>query len=58
MVVDAERARLAVTKNVKAVVKRLGASHPALAHHLATSVRTGTFCGYRPPPGREPIWRF
>src|SRR5262249_52651140 len=40
----AERARVTVTRQILAVLKRLGAHHPALARHLATTIRTGAFC--------------
>lgn len=43
---DAERARLAVTKRIKAGIKRIRECHPALGEHLARHVRTGTFCSY------------
>jgi hypothetical protein len=29
--------------------------HPALGRHLAESIRTGTFCSYR-PVGEVPRW--
>jgi len=46
----AERARLNVTKAIKAALSKIRASHPALGHHLATSITTGTFCAYTPDP--------
>ena len=53
---DAERARLMVTKRIRATVKRVEGTHPALAHHLATTVKTGTVCVYLPPPTRPITW--
>lgn len=53
----AERARQAVTKALKSAVKRIDACSPALGRHLASTVRTGTFCSYTPDP-RVPVdWR-
>jgi hypothetical protein len=50
----AERARLAVTKTIKAVLQRLAVVHPALAAHLKATVRRGYLCVYTPDP-RTPI---
>jgi DNA-binding response OmpR family regulator len=52
----AERARLAVTKAIKAALHTIRASHPALGHHLATSITTGTFCAYTPDPIQPIPW--
>jgi len=53
----AERARMTVTKGIKAAVAKLSAAHPQLGRHLAATVRTGYFCCYTPDP-RHPIrWR-
>ncbi|MGH7789400.1 MAG: hypothetical protein ACRERC_21190, partial [Candidatus Binatia bacterium] len=43
---DAERARLAVTKRIKAGIRTITACHPVLGQHLADHIRTGTFCSY------------
>jgi hypothetical protein len=51
---DAERARVTVTKGIKAALDRLAASHPSLAAHLAATVRRGYVCTYLPDP-RAPI---
>jgi len=53
---DAERARLAITQRVKAAIKRIAGLHPGLGRHLATSVRTGTFCVYSPDTARPVDW--
>lgn len=53
----AERARLVVTKRIKAAVASIRAVHPRLGHHLATSVRTGVLCVYTEPPGERAAWR-
>jgi hypothetical protein len=44
----AERARSAVTWRIRSAVAKIEESHPALGRHLKNSVRTGTFCSYRP----------
>jgi len=51
---DAERARLNVTKGLKAALDKIASSHPPLAAHLAATTRRGTFCSYTPDP-RHPI---
>ena len=43
-----ERARTAVTYRVRAAIRKLDQLHPELGRHLANSVRTGTWCSYRP----------
>jgi non-specific serine/threonine protein kinase len=43
-----ERARKAVYNRLRAVIAAIDAEHPALGRHLARSIRTGTFCSYRP----------
>lgn len=45
---DAERARVAVTKALRAAIERIGRVDPALADMLARTVRTGVFCSYVP----------
>lgn len=44
----AERARSAVTQRVRTTIRKLGDDHPELGRHLAASIRTGTYCSYRP----------
>ncbi len=51
----AERARVNVTRAIGGVIKRIGERNPALAEHLAASIKTGTFCAYR-PDRRESSW--
>jgi tetratricopeptide (TPR) repeat protein len=45
---DTERARISVTRALRATIARLGDTDPALGEHLARAVRTGTFCSYAP----------
>jgi hypothetical protein len=51
-----ERARIAVTKGVKAAVSRIATVHPALGRHLTATVRCGYFCVYLPDPRRPIRW--
>lgn len=51
-----ERARLMVTKAIKAALAKLNTSHATLGHHLGTCIKTGNFCIYEPGPER-PEWR-
>ena len=44
----AERARSAVTKSLRAAVRRIEESLPALGAELERRVKTGTFCVYVP----------
>jgi tetratricopeptide (TPR) repeat protein len=50
----AERARVNVTRAIKAALVRIREHSPDLHHHLDTAIRTGTFCSYTPDP-RVPI---
>jgi hypothetical protein len=52
----AERARTTVTHRLRAVIERIARQHPGLGDHLATRVRTGTFCAYTPDPKRPIDW--
>lgn len=45
---SAERARSAVTYRIRSAIERVGRVHPELGRHLENSVRTGTWCSYRP----------
>jgi hypothetical protein len=47
---DAERARVRVTLAVKGAIERISKYEPSVGWHLATSVKTGAFCLYRPAP--------
>lgn len=51
-----ERARLMVTKALKAALQKIHDNHPALGHYLTTSVATGTFCTYTPNPTAPLSW--
>jgi len=50
----AERARVNITRAIRAALARIRAHSPALAGHLDATIHTGTFCSYTPDP-RAPI---
>jgi predicted ATPase len=50
-----ERARVAVTKRIKAALRKIQTAHPPLAAHLKGSITTGYFCAYT-PIGSAPSW--
>jgi hypothetical protein len=37
-------------------IDRISESAPRLAEHLNETVKTGTFCSYRPEPEHGPQW--
>jgi non-specific serine/threonine protein kinase len=53
---DAERARVTVTKAIRAGVQRIANLDADLGAHLEVSIRTGSFCVYRPDPGSAITW--
>ena len=53
-----ERARLSVTSAIKSAIERIAEKHSRLAAHLSASIRTGTFCCYRPDRQNDPAWHF
>ncbi|MBI4259981.1 MAG: AAA family ATPase [Actinobacteria bacterium] len=53
---DAERARVAVTRAIRAAIARIQEADPDLGRHLANTVRTGTFCSYAPEPRHAIRW--
>jgi non-specific serine/threonine protein kinase len=55
---DSERARTAVTKRIRAAIKKIRDSMPSLGRHLAVHVKTGYFCSYNPPTDGLISWRF
>lgn len=52
----AERARLNVTRALRAAIARIGEAHPAAGAALDRSVRTGLYCAYEPSPQDEVVW--
>jgi len=45
---DAERARISVTRALRAAIDRIGRGDAGTGAHLAVAVRTGVFCSYHP----------
>jgi len=54
----AERARISVTKSIKAALNSIAAANPALGRYLESTVRTGTYCSYSPDPHASVNWEF
>jgi hypothetical protein len=54
---NAERARVSVTKAIRAALKRVEEHDQAVARELRATVRTGTFCVFEPDPRRPVAWR-
>ena len=55
---SAERARVPVGRNVRAVLEKIRHQHPGLGRHFATSISTGYFCAYQPDPEHAISWQF
>jgi hypothetical protein len=55
---SAERARVLVGRNVRAVLEKIRHQHPGLGRHFATSISLGYFCSYQPDPDRPISWHF
>jgi tetratricopeptide (TPR) repeat protein len=53
---NAERARVNVTRAIRAALDRIAEHSPELGRHLARTVRTGTFCTYQPDPLNPVSW--
>jgi tetratricopeptide (TPR) repeat protein len=54
---DAERARINVTRTLRAAIDRITVAAPVAGAHLNSSIRTGTVCRYQPAPGGPDRWR-
>ena len=54
---SAERARVNITRTLRAAIARIAKSDPILGRHLTQSVRTGLFCCYEPDPREGGVWR-
>jgi AAA ATPase domain len=53
---DGERARVNVTRTLRAALDRIVAAAPKAGAHLNTSVRTGRVCRYQPAPEGPSRW--
>ena len=54
---DAERARVNVTRTIRAAIDRITEAAPIAGAHLQSSIRTGTACRYQPTAGGPTRWR-
>ncbi len=54
---DAERARVNVTRTIRAAIDRITLAAPIAGTHLQSSIRTGTLCRYQPASGDPESWR-
>ena len=52
----AERARLNVTRAIRAAMENLARANPSLGLHLSTTIHTGRYCSYTPDPRAETTW--
>ncbi len=52
-----ERARVNVTNAIRTLTQKITKEHPSFGRLLRLTIRTGTFCSYRPDPGSTPGWR-
>ena len=53
----AERARLNVTRAIKAALANVERHHPTLGQHLRSTIRTGFYCSYTPDPRVPTDWQ-
>jgi hypothetical protein len=53
---EAERARVNVTRTLRATIERMAVVAPRAAAHLRASVRTGAACRYEPASGGPSRW--
>jgi hypothetical protein len=52
-----ERARVVVTRNIRATIKKVLVENPALGHHFNLSIKTGNFCAYLPEAEGKICWQ-
>jgi hypothetical protein len=52
-----ERVRVVVTKAIRTSLRKLEGDHPSLGRLLQRTIRTGTFCSYRPDPDFPLVWK-
>lgn len=55
---ESERARVNVTRTLRAALDRIAEGAPEAGAHLNASIATGTSCRYTPAPGGPPGWQF
>ena len=52
----AERARVSVTRAIRAAIARIRQQSGGLGDHLDATIRTGAFCSYAPDPRAPIVW--
>lgn len=52
----AERARVNVTRAIRLAIRNIARTNPDLARYLDTTVKTGTYCSYRPDTRFPTAW--
>jgi len=52
-----ERARVSVTKAIKAALHTIAQNDAELGRYLAATIKTGTYCSYSPEPRVAVNWR-
>jgi hypothetical protein len=52
-----ERARVSVTRTIRAAIGQIQLAAPGTGEHLAASIRTGTFCTYQPEQRAAVRWQ-
>src|SRR5262245_57033146 len=53
---DPERARSAVSKRIRDVLRRIAMHHPTLGHRLRAGIKTGASCVFVPDPSDATTW--
>jgi tetratricopeptide (TPR) repeat protein len=53
-----ERARLNVTRTIRAAIRRIGKHAPNVERYLSSTIRTGRCCSYEPTPMCAIVWIF
>jgi hypothetical protein len=53
---EAERARVNVTRTLRATIDKIALAAPSCAAHLRASIHTGRACRYQPAPGGPSRW--
>jgi non-specific serine/threonine protein kinase len=46
-----------ITRAIKLALRKISAHHPALGHHLATTIKTGAHCSYTPDVRMPITWQ-
>jgi tetratricopeptide (TPR) repeat protein len=53
----AERARVVVTRNIRATLVKIEEEHPPLGRHLNSAIKTGYLCTYLPASESTLVWK-